>query len=98
MELKEIIKVMQHYEDNGEIEFKRRDDDDTKWRKLLLAPVWNWDKYTYRIEEEKQEVTIEKWLCIDEQGAFIVIETSDIDAYVYIAKKIKLLESYKIEL
>ena len=51
MELKEMIKIMQHYENNGEIEFKRRDDDDTKWRKLLLGPGWNWDKYTYRIEE-----------------------------------------------
>ena len=96
-ELKEMIKIMKHYENGGEIEFKRRDEDDIKWRKLLLAPVWNWDRYAYRIEEKKQEVTIEKWLCSDEQGDFIVIETSDIGAYMYITKKLKLLETYVVE-
>lgn len=96
MELKEMIKVMQHYENGGEVELKEKDKDDAEWE--IRDPLWNWRNFDYRIRAIKQEVTIEKWLCSDEQGDFIVIETSDIDAYVYITKKLKLLESYNIEL
>ena len=95
MELSEMIKIMQHYENGGEVEFKQKREDDTKWR--LSTPSWNWDASDYRIKEQKQKVTIEKWLCQNNQEGFIVIETSDIDAYIY-PKKVKLLESYEIEL
>lgn len=98
MESKEIIKVMKHYEKGGEIEFKRRNENNTKWRKRLSAPFWDWRDFDYRIRATKQEITIEKWLCSNNNSDFIVIETSDIDACVYIAKKVKLLESYRVEL
>ena len=55
MELKEMIKVMQHYENGGEVEFKQKIEDDTKWR--LACPNWNWDSFGYRIK--KQKVTID---------------------------------------
>ena len=99
MELKEMIKVMQHYEDGGDIEFsddnfetvlgesKKEDEEDL---------CWNWDEFDYRIKEPKQKVTIEKWLCRDYNGNFIVIETTGIDEYYY--KKIKLIKSYEVEL
>ena len=35
----------------------------------------NWDGFDYRIKEQKQKVTIEKWLCQRQDGNFIVIET-----------------------
>ena len=99
MELKEMIKVMQHYEDGGEIEFsddnfekvigKANKEDDGKL-------CWDWDEFDYRIEEPKEKVTIEKWLCRDYHGNFIVIETTGIDEYYY--KKVKLIKSYEVEL
>ena len=99
MELKEMIKVMQHYEDGGEIEFS--DDNfgtvtgkaNKEWAGDL---TWNWDKLTYRIKKEKK-VTIEKWLCQDKQGDYLIRETSNIGGYLTI-KKIKLIESYEVEL
>ena len=96
MELKEMIKVMQHYEDGGEVESKTKNEDSTNWRPVEF-PSWDWSKYTYRIEESNSEVTIEKWLCRKSSGRFVIIETSDIDAYTWL-EKFKLLESYEIEL
>ena len=93
MELKEMIKVMEHYDNSGEVEFKQKIEDDTKWR--LACPNWNWDSFNYRIK--KQKVTIEKWLCQNNQEEFIAIETSNIDGYGYL-EKVKLIESYEIEL
>ena len=95
MELKEMIKIMQHYETGGEVELKEKDKDDAEWE--IRDPLWNWRNFDYRIRAVKQEVTIEKWLCSDDQGDFVVIEASNVKVYIYY-KKIKLLESYKIEL
>ena len=96
MELKEMIKVMQHYEDGGEIEVKGKNEEDTKWVPCK-PPIWNWNRYTYRMKEPSQKVTIEKWLCRDCQGDFGFIEVSNIDKYG-IYEKVKLIESYEIEL
>ena len=97
MELKEMIKVMTHYLNGGEVEFKRTIEDDTKWEKLLRVPVWNWERFDYRIKEPKQKVTIEKWLCRDKHEDLIIIETSNIDNYT-LYEKVKLIESYEVEL
>ena len=94
MELKEMIKVMQHFENGGEVEFREKGYDMT-WRKSN-DPSWNRYRYDYQIKEQKQKVTIEKWLCRDYHGNFIVIETTGIDAYYY--EKVKLIESYEVEL
>ena len=100
MELKEMIKVMQHYEDGGLVEFS-----DDKFKTVLSTVnkkddkdiCWNWEEFEYRIKEQKQKVTIEKWLCRDKQGDYLTRETSNIDGYLTI-KKIKLIESYEVEL
>ena len=92
MELSEMIKVMQHYADGGDIEVYKTD----RWV-TGVNPIWDWDTFEYRIKEEKQKVTIEKWLCQEKQGDFTVIESSNIESYIY-AKKIKLIESYEVEL
>ena len=100
MELCEMIKVMQHYDNGGEVEYSE-DGFETvlyttdKERDGVLS--WNWDDFEYRIKEPKQKLTIERWLCQERQGDFTVIESSNIDSYIY-AKKIKLLESYEVEL
>ena len=93
MELKEMIKVMQHYENGGKVEYTTKNGN--CWTKIT-SPSWDWVDFDYRIKEPKQKVTIEKWLCQDYHGNFIVIETTGIDEYYY--KKVKLIESYEVEL
>ena len=103
MELKEMIKVMQHFEDGGYIEFSE------DYFKTVLGEAnkeddgglcWDWDTYDYRIKEPKLKairVTIEKWLCRDKHEDLIIIETSNIDNYTPY-EKVKLIESYEVEL
>ena len=97
MELKEMIKVMQHYENGGVVDFRAKNKEKNKEWLRASSPTWNWVDYDYRIKEQKQKVTIEKWLCLDNQGNYIIVETSNIDGYRYL-EKVKLIESYKIEL
>ena len=95
MELKEMIKVMQHYENGGEVESSFKGEDD--W-KIDSHPTWNWYYFDYKIVEPKQKLTIEKWLMqstIDKE--YRVIETSLVDTVVNF-KKIKFIESYEIKL
>ena len=96
MELKEQIEIMTHYLNGGEIKFKRKDINITTWTDAEF-PNWNWNDFDYRIKEQKQKVTIEKWLCSDKQGDFVIIETSNIDNYT-LYEKVKLIESYEVEL
>ena len=99
MELKEMIKVMEHYNDGGEIEFS-----EDKFFTVLGSAIskndgdlgWDWDNFTYRIKEQKQKVTIEKWLCKDREDNYIVIEGSNVVLFRF--EKIKLLETYEVEL
>ena len=95
-DLKEQIEIMTHYLNGGEVEFKQKREDDTKWR--LSTPSWNWDASDYRIKDEKQKLTIEKRLCSDKQGGLVVIETTNIEEYRHVTKKLKLIESYEVEL
>ena len=106
MKLKEMIKVMQHYEDGGEVEcsedgfktvlctaYKERDGD----------LCWNWDEFDYRIKEQKQKITIEKWLLYDSVvDVYFECRTSDIDKMLkgdsHNTEKVKLIKSYEVEL
>ena len=101
MELKEMIKVMQHFEDGGYVEFSE------DYFKTVLGEAnkeddgglcWDWDTYDYRIKEPKQKVTIEKWLCRDNNGDYIIVESSNDKYKLYEYEKVKLIESYEVEL
>ena len=101
-DLKEQIEIMTHYLNGGKVEFS---DDCFKTvlgkanKKDDKVLGWDWEAFKYRIvEPEKQKVTIEKWLCSDNQGGLVVIETTNIEEYRYITKKLKLIESYEVEL
>ena len=97
MELKEMIKVMQHYDNGGEVQVKLKNTNDNHWA-TVSSPSWDWVYREYRIKEEKQKVTIEKWLCRDNNGYDVLIfETSNVDKHRKLAK-IKFIESYEIEL
>ena len=93
MELKEMIKVMQHYADGGEVEIRLKDDDNDTWEKPNRTS-WNWGEYDYRIKEQKEKVTIEKWLCKSGENSFYIHEGTDADG----VEKVKLLGTYEIEL
>ena len=95
MELREMIKVMQHYADGGEVEVRYKNDDDDIWENTTNAS-WNWSMYDYRIKEQRQRVTIEKWLVQYEENYF-VIDVSDIENCPNV-NKVKLLEKYEVEL
>ena len=94
MELKEMIKVMQHYADNGEVEYTETGFN--KWR-IANDPSWNWFDYNYRIKEPKQKVTIEKWLIKDVNSGEYFIKEGEPKHLLY-ANKLKLIESYEVEL
>ena len=95
MELKEMIKVMKWSDGGGTVECADRDC--SNWE-IVDTPLWNWDDFNYRIAYSKQKVTIEKWLCRDNNGDDIIIfETSNVDKHRELGK-VKLLESYEIEL
>ena len=102
MELKEMIKVMQHYDNGGEVEYKGKNEDDSEWG-LCDYPIWDWNIFEYRIKEQKQKVTIEKWLCeyvgceeLKGSKRFFIIEK--VVPFEVAGKKVKLIESYEVEL
>ena len=99
-DLKEQIEIMTHYLNDGEVECT--DVGGECWR-VLDDPQWNWDGYDYRIKEQKQKVTIEKWLCeyvgfeeLKGSKRFFIIEK--VVPFEVAGKKVKLLETYEIEL
>ena len=94
-DLKEQIEIMTHYLNGGEVECVEKGNDN--WE-IVTKPLWNFDDFEYRIKEPKPKVTIEKWLMqstIDKE--YRIIETSLVDKVVNL-KKIKLIESYEVEL
>ena len=96
-DLKEQIEIMTHYLNDGEVECVEKGNNN--WE-IVTKPLWNWDDFTYRIKEQKEKVTIEKWL-IEENDIKFVVETSDIDSWLIpfaTSKKLKLIESYEVEI
>ena len=92
-DLKEQIEIMTHYLNGGEVECVEKGNDN--WE-IVTKPLWNFDDFEYRIKEPKQKVTIEKWLVKDTDGVYRIIETSMADKLYF--KKIKLLDTYEVEL
>ena len=96
MELKEMIKVMQHYADGGEIEAVSKENDNN-WQ-IITDPSWSWNIFNYRIKEQKQKVTIQKWLLKDNNGDFFIREGDKNHIQYAFRNKVKLLETYEVEL
>ena len=95
--LKEKIKVMEHYENGGEVECVEKGNNN--WE-IVTKPLWNWVDFAYRIRHSKQKVIIRKWL-IEYDNIKVVVEASDIDSWLKsfpTAQKLKLIESYEVEM
>ena len=95
MKTEEMIKVMQHFADGGEVEYAEIGFDE--W-KIANKPCWNWSDYKYRIKEPKQKITIEKWLLKDNNGDFFIREGDKNHIEYAFRNKVKLIESYEVEL
>lgn len=94
MKLKEMIKVMQHFDNGGVVECT--ESGYNEWA-VANTPCWDWFDYDYRIKEQKPKVTIEKWLGKDLLGDYIILEASNINKYKGY-ELVKFIESYEIEL
>ena len=98
-DLKEQIEIMTHYLNGGEVECVEKGNDN--WE-IVTKPLWNFDDFEYRIKEPKQKVTIEKWLIKDvNNGEYFIYESSRVDLYLketFNSEKVKLIESYEVEL
>ena len=102
MELSEMIKVMQHYENGGKVEYSEKKGGGNHWT-TVNSPSWDWVYFEYRIKEQKQKVTIEKWLCeyvgceeLKGSKRFFIIEK--VVPFELAGKKLKLIETYEVEL
>ena len=99
--IEEQIEIMQHFANGGEIEYIHKTLKDDIYE-LCSKGNWNfdWQKYDYRIKEQKKTVTIEKWLVKDREGFYYVDEINDIDKYLngLSSTKVKMLSSYEVEI
>ena len=59
---KEMIEVMEAYDNGAEIEFINRNITNDTFD-LALYPLWNWRMYDYRIKEEPKEIKVFEWIC-----------------------------------
>jgi len=97
--IQEQIEVMQHFANGGKIETKAFHNSD--WIGVDF-PKWDWSIQDYRIKEQKKTITIEKWLLKTySESRYDIAETSNITDYVMGCigwEKVKLLETYEVEL
>ena len=95
--LKEQIQIMTHYLNSGEVEFYDKTHDN--WIKKDINS-FNWIDRDYRIKEQKKTITIEKWLISYEDDIYQIL-TGNRDFFnknIHPQAKVKLLESYELEL
>ena len=60
-----------------------------------ITPEYDWE--IYEEPKPKQTVVIEKWLCKGEEG-FVVLEVDNSFQISYDYEKVKLLDTYEVEL
>ena len=100
----EMIAVIQHYKDGGEVEFYN----DKFWNKVDGIPSWDFRTYMYRPyikPKPKQVVLIEKWLLKMQGTEQYAIEEGSKEEMNMCGKyktdawqKVKLLETYEVTL
>ena len=97
--IQEQIEVMQHFANGSKIETKAFHN--SNWIGIDF-PKWDWSIQDYRIKEQKKTITIEKWLLKTySESRYDIAETSNITDYVMGCigwEKVKLLETYEVEL
>lgn len=95
--IQEQIEVMQHFANYGMIEiYSTR----TNTWNLISNPIFDWKQYDYRIKEQKETTTIEKWLVSYEDGLYQILYGNKefFNKSIHPQAKIKLLDTYEVEL
>ena len=94
--IEEKIKIMTAYKNGAEIEAN----EGYGWESFNngIFPSWNWRDCDYRIKEQKKTVTIEKWL-LERDGDITAVEGNEDSLTSWNGwKKVKLLNSYEVEI
>jgi len=99
--IQEQIEVMQHFANGGEVEVKGLGGNTFI---LDKNPIWDFNCNDYRIKEQKKTITIEKWLCeynrcekLEGSKRFFILEKV-VPFEFGNGKKVKLLDTYEVEL
>ena len=98
MKLSEMIKVMQHYENGGDVEYSDNNFNTIldKVNKKNSSLCWDWYTFEYRIKTQKQKVTIEKWLCRNSNKEYFIKEAEP--KHLLYDNKVQLIDTYEVEL
>ena len=72
MTLKEKIKIMEHYENGGKVDYIGMYDAG-EWRDCP-NPIWDWSNYEYRIKPQWQPEKLERVMTEDGEAIFIGME------------------------
>ena len=98
--IQEQIEVMQHFANGGKVKAIAKRVQDANWVKAPF-PCWDWDNYDYCIEEQGKTIIIEKWLMkAGNRKSFFIAngDKSYFENYHTQTEKVKLLETYEVEL
>ena len=79
MTTKEMIAVLEHYENGGEVECENVDE---TWFEVF-KPCWNFEKHKYRIKEKPKTKIVWFWKMKSESGIWFMVD------YMYTEKEIK---------
>ena len=99
MTLREKIQCMEAFERGEYVEVRTDKTKSGTWS-VAVDPIWDWNNNDYRIKPKpKQVVVIEKWLLCTSCG-FKIQEADNqyIQATYNKYEKIKLLDTYEVEL
>lgn len=72
---KEMIEVLQHFVDGGEVEYR---DDDGIWKRNIM-PVWNFGTYAYRIKPKPLEL----WAVVKDVDDVLGVFNSNTSAHAF---------------
>ena len=96
MTIREKIECMEAFERGEGIEYTPLMEE--IWRGTTI-PAWDWALYEYRIKPKpKQVVVIEKWLAESAFDGHLIIEGTKEYIQDFSNTKVKLLDTYEVEL
>ena len=98
MTLREKIQCMEAFERGEYVEVRTDKTKSGTWS-VAVDPIWDWNNNDYRIKPKpKQVVVIEKWLAESAFGGYIIIEGTKEYIQDFLNTKVKLLDTYEVEL
>ena len=98
MTLREKIEVMEAFERGEYVEVRTDKTVAGPWG-VAIDPLWDWNNNDYRIKPKpKQVVAIAKWLVESAFEGYLIIEGTKEYIQNFPNTKVKLLDTYEVEL